>query len=78
MEKGRGKAVVDDQEYEVENGSAVVVPAGSEHNVIDTSEEKDLKLHTIYSPPEYRNGVEHNTKEEAMADDEHFDGKTTE
>ena len=56
----------------------MVVPRGSNHNVINTSKTADLKLYTIYSPPEHRDGVLHKTKADAEADDEHFDGKTTE
>lgn len=62
----------------MKDGSAVVVPRGSNHNVINTSKTADLKLYTIYSPPEHRDGVLHKTKADAEADDEHFDGKTTE
>ena len=77
IEQGEGKAVLDGVEYGIENGSAVVIPAGTKHNIINTSDE-EMKLYTIYSPPEHRDGVVHTTKAEAMADDEHFDGKTTE
>lgn len=78
FEEGEGKVVIDNTEYKVKDGSAVVVPNGSKHNVINTSKTAALKLYTIYSPPEHRDGVVHKTREEAMADDEHFDGKTTE
>ena len=64
-------------ESSVEDGSAVVVPAGTQHNFINTGD-VDLKLYTIYSPPNHKDGVIHKTKEEAEADDEHFDGVTTE
>ena len=77
VEQGEGKAVLDGVEYGIENGSAVVIPAGTKHNIINTSD-GEMKLYTIYSPPEHRDGVVHTTKTEAMADDEHFDGKTTE
>jgi mannose-6-phosphate isomerase-like protein (cupin superfamily) len=78
FEEGEGKVIIDDNEYAVKDGSAVVVPNGSKHNVINTSKTAALKLYTIYSPPEHRDGVVHKTRDEAMADDEHFDGKTTE
>lgn len=78
IEAGKGKAVLNDVEYDIEDDWAVVVPAGVKHNFINTSEEEPLKLYTIYSPPEHRDGVVHATKEEAMADHEEFDGKTTE
>jgi len=78
FEKGEGKCLIDGNEYVVKDGSAIIVPAGAEHNVINTSATTALKLYTIYSPAHHRNGVIHTTKEEAEADDEHFDGTTTE
>ncbi len=77
IEEGKGKAILDDVEHELEDDYAVVIPAGMKHNVINIGE-KPLKLYTIYSPPEHRDGVVHQTREEAMEDDEHFDGTTTE
>ena len=78
FEEGEGVVVIDGVEHAVKDGSAVIVPNGANHNVINTSKTADLKLYTIYSPPEHRDGVVHKIREEAMADDEHFDGKTTE
>lgn len=78
FEKGEGQCVIDGNVYEVRDGSAIVVPAGAEHNVINTSQTEKLKLYTIYSPAHHRDGVIHPTKEEAEADDEEFDGTTTE
>lgn len=78
FEKGQGKVIIDDNEYDVSDGSVIIVPAGSRHNVINTSETEALKLYTIYSPPEHRDGVLHPTKADALADNEEFDGKTTE
>jgi mannose-6-phosphate isomerase-like protein (cupin superfamily) len=78
FEKGEGKVIIDGVEHSVKDGSAVIVPAGARHNVINTSKRADLKLYTIYSPPEHRDGVVHHTKKEAMSGEEHFDGKTTE
>lgn len=78
FEEGEGVVVIDGTEHAVKDGSAVIVPNGANHNVINTSKTADLKLYTIYSPPEHRDKVVHKTREEAMADDEHFDGKTTE
>ena len=60
------------------DGSAIVVPAGAEHNVINTSESEDLKLYTIYSPSHHKDGIVRATKDEAMANEEDFDGVTTE
>ncbi|HOX30403.1 MAG TPA: cupin domain-containing protein [Candidatus Paceibacterota bacterium] len=78
FEKGVGKVVIDGNEYEVKDGSAIVVPAGAEHNVVNVSGSEDLKLYTIYSPAHHQDGVMRATKEEAMADGPEFDGKTTE
>jgi mannose-6-phosphate isomerase-like protein (cupin superfamily) len=75
FEEGEGKVIVNDNEYAVEDGIAVIVPAGSMHNVVNTGSE-DLKMYTIYSPPEHKDGTVHETK--ADAEEEHFDGKTTE
>ena len=78
FEKGEGKVLIDGNEYLVEDGSAIIVPAGAEHNVINTSSNEPLKLYTIYSPAHHRDGVIHATKAEGEGDDEEFDGKTTE
>ena len=77
IEAGNGRVILNEKEYEINDGFAVVVPAGTKHNVINTGE-VDLKLYTIYSPPNHRDGVIHQTKEQAMTDDEYFDGATTE
>ncbi len=77
-EQGEGKAVLDGVEHMVTDGTAVVVPAGAMHNIINTSADKYMKLYTIYSPANHRDGVLHKTKEEAEADDEHFDGVLSE
>ena len=77
VEKGTGKTVLNGAEYPIEDGSAIVVPAGTEHNIINTGE-TEMKLYTVYSPPNHRDGVTHRTKEEAVADEEDgFDGKTS-
>ena len=78
VEAGQGKAVLNDKEYELANGFAVVVPAGTKHNIINTSETEEMKLYTVYSPPNQKDGTIHATKEIAEANEEHFDGKTTE
>ena len=77
-EAGKGKTVLNDVEYAIEDGFAVVIPAGVKHNIINALESGEMKLYTLYSPPNHRDGVIHKTKIEAEADDEHFDGKTTE
>ena len=79
VEKGSGKAILNGIEHEISDGSAVVVPAGTEHNIINTSETEEMKLYTVYSPPNHQDGIIHATKADAMADEgEHFDGETTE
>ncbi len=78
FEVGKGKVVIDGNEYEVGDGSAIVVPAGSEHNVINTSDSEMLKMYTIYSPAHHKDGIVRATKAEAEANEEDFDGTTTE
>ena len=78
FESGTGKVVIDGNEYYVKDGDAVIVPAGSEHNVINVSETESLKLYTIYSPAHHKDGIVRATKEEAISNEEEFDGKTTE
>jgi mannose-6-phosphate isomerase-like protein (cupin superfamily) len=78
IESGQGKAIIDGNEYEISDGSVVIVPAGSQHNIVNLSSEKPLKLYTIYAPPHHRDGVIHPSKEVALTDEEHFDGKTSE
>jgi len=79
IEKGTGKAVLDRVETEVKDDFAIVVPAGAEHNIVNTSQDEVMKLYTIYSPPEHLNETIHATKQDAMSDEgDHFDGVTTE
>ncbi|MFA5715159.1 MAG: cupin domain-containing protein [Candidatus Paceibacterota bacterium] len=79
IEDGVGKAVLDGVEHNIETEWAVVIPAGTRHNIINTSPDKEMKLYTIYSPPEHRDGIIHITKEDAMNDkSDEFDGKTSE
>src|SRR3989339_1527800 len=77
FEKGYGKVIIDGNEYEVSDGFAVVVPAGAQHNVINTSATENLKLYTIYSPAHHKDGIVRATKEEAEADGPEFDGVKT-
>lgn len=78
FEKGEGMVVIDGNEYDVEDGDAIVVPAGAQHNVINVSSSEDLKLYTIYSPAHHKDGIVRATKEEAESNEAEFDGKTTE
>lgn len=75
IEKGEGKAVLDGAEHVIKDDYAVVIPAGMKHNIINTGE-GTLKLYTIYSPPEHKDGIVQKTKADEF--EEHFDGKTTE
>jgi len=78
FEKGTGTVSIDGVKHKIADGDAVVVPAGAKHNVINTSKTAELKLYTIYSPPEHQDGTVRKTKAEALAKPEEFDGKTTE
>ena len=78
FEKGQGQCIIDGNVYELKDGSAIVVPAGAQHNVINTSENEDLKMYTIYSPAHHKDGIVRATKQAAEADGPEFDGKTTE
>ena len=78
FESGQGRVVLDGKEHDVHDGIAVVIPAGTKHNVVNTSKGDDLRLYSIYSPPEHKVGTVHKTKQEADADaDHHFDGRTS-
>jgi mannose-6-phosphate isomerase-like protein (cupin superfamily) len=70
VESGRGKVIMDGEETEISDGFGFVIPAGVEHNVVNTSGEV-MKLYTIYTPPEHADGTVHQTKAEAEADDHH-------
>src|SRR5512141_2819476 len=74
FEAGQGKCIIDGNEYEVGDGVAVVVPAGAQHNVINTSETEELKLYTIYSPAHHKDQIVRVTKAEAEANEAEFDG----
>lgn len=70
IEEGEGKAILNGEEHTIEEDFAIVIPAGTQHNIINTSSEKRMKLYTIYSPPQHKDGTIHKTKAEAMADEE--------
>ncbi len=80
VDAGNGKAVLNGMEHILEDGFAVVVPAGASHNIINTSDTEKMKLYTVYSPAEHMDKVIRATKAEAEAkeNEEHFDGVTTE
>ncbi|KKP89200.1 MAG: Cupin region [Berkelbacteria bacterium GW2011_GWA2_35_9] len=76
VDKGTGKTVLDGKETEISDGFAVVVPSGVEHNIINTGTD-EMKLYTVYSPPNHKDGTVHKTKEIAESGEEHFDGQTS-
>lgn len=78
FESGEGMVSIDGVKHKVTDGVAVVVPAGSMHNVTNTSKTAKLKLYTVYSPPEHQDKVVRHTKNDALAMPEEYDGKPTE
>lgn len=77
IEKGEGVSVLDGVEYPISSGTAVIIPQGVRHNIINKGD-GPMKLYTLYAPPNHKDGTIHKTKAEAEASEEHFDGKTTE
>jgi mannose-6-phosphate isomerase-like protein (cupin superfamily) len=77
VEEGTGEAILGGVRTAIRAGFAVLVPAGTNHNIVNTGS-VPLKLYTLYAPPNHRDGVVHHTRDEAEADTEQFDGKTTE
>jgi len=78
FESGQGRVIIDGNEYEVKDGSAIVVPAGAEHNVVNRSSSDSLRMYTIYSPAHHKDGVVRATKAEAEADSPEYDGQNSE
>jgi len=70
IEKGLGKAILNDVEHEISDGWAIVVPAGTKHNIINTGG-AEMKLYTVYAPANHPPGTVHVTKEEAMKAEAH-------
>ncbi len=77
FEKGTGEVIINDSQYDVSDGDAVVVPKGAEHNVINTGSVR-LQFYTIYSPAHHKDGITRSTKVDALAKEAEFDGVTTE
>ena len=77
FESGTGKCVIDGHVYNVKEDDVIVVPAGAKHNVINTGD-NELKMYTLYGPPNHQDGTIRKTKEDAEKLDEKFDGKTSE
>jgi mannose-6-phosphate isomerase-like protein (cupin superfamily) len=76
FEAGEGKVIINETEYEVKDGDAVIVPSGSNHNVI--AGPNGLKMYTIYSPAHHKDGIVRSTKQEAIDNEADFEGVTTE
>ncbi len=70
VEEGEGKAIIDGKEHTLINGSAIIIPAGTKHNIINTSADKKLKIYTIYSPAHHKDKTIHKSKKDALADTE--------
>ena len=77
FEKGVGTVVINETSYAVEDGDVVIVPAGAQHNVINTGPDA-LKLYTIYAPAHHKDGIIRETKHDAETQEAEFDGVTTE
>lgn len=78
FEKGKGKCIIDGNEYEVKDGDAIVIPAGARHNIINTDSLDEFKMYTLYGPPNHKDGTLRATKQEAEKQPEKFEGVTTE
>ncbi len=76
VEEGVGEMTIEDVRSSISSGFAMLVPAGARHNLINNGT-TPLKLYTLYSPPNHRDGIVHHTKDEAMNDNEQFDGRLT-
>ena len=68
VESGEGKVILDGEEFAISDGFAFVIPAGTQHNVINTSADKPMKVYTLYTPPHHKDGVIHKTKADGEAD----------
>jgi|SRR3989344_1003995 len=68
IEQGEGKVIIEGEERSIKDGDAIIIPAGTNHNIVNTSSDKQLKFYTIYSPPHHKDGIIHKTKKAAEAD----------
>lgn len=78
IESGEGRCVINTTTYTLQSWSALVIPAGAQHNITNTSPTQDLKMYTIYTPPHHKDGIVRHTKQEAIDHGEEFDGQPTE
>ena len=76
VEQGKGEVVIDGVTHKIKSGTGIVVPAGASHNLVNTGD-KAMKVYTIYGPPNHVDQLEQETKSDALASSEHFDGKVT-
>lgn len=74
IEQGEGVAILNGVETKFSSGFSVTIPAGTNHNIINTSAQNPLKIYTIYSPPNHQKGTVHKTKQEALENEEHYEG----
>ena len=74
IEQGEGVAILNGVETKFSSGFSVTIPAGTNHNIINTSAQNPLKIYTIYSPPNHQQGTVHKTKQEALENEEHYEG----
>lgn len=77
IESGNGICIINDIKYKIKDGFSINIPAGSEHNIINTGN-TNLQLYSLYSPPQHIDQIIHKTKKEAQDDEESFDGKLSE
>jgi mannose-6-phosphate isomerase-like protein (cupin superfamily) len=70
IEKGIGKVIMNGEEHEIHEGSVIIVPAGTQHNIVNSSSTEPMKLYTLYSPAHHKDGTIHHTKEDANRDQE--------
>ena len=78
FESGSGKCIIDGNEYLVKDGDVIVIPSGAKHNIINIDSQTELKMYTLYGPPNHKEGTIRVTKDDAEKHAEEFDGKTTE
>lgn len=78
IESGEGKAILNGTPHKISDGFSIIVPAGTKHNLINTSSSVPLKIYTLYSPPNHLDGTVHKTKAEAEEHEDHFENITTE
>jgi mannose-6-phosphate isomerase-like protein (cupin superfamily) len=78
FEKGQGKVLIGETEYEVKDGDVVIIPSGTQHNIVNISDTEDLKMYTIYAPAHHKDGIVRETKAMAEADGPEFDGVLSE